>query len=65
MGSRGQVVAWLDVTSFRTSSEERGVKRLSLAEVGAGGGGIAVEVGLGKVAAGVRELLMSVTFLVK
>lgn len=28
IGSRGQVVAWLDITSLQTSSEERGVEQV-------------------------------------
>ena len=34
MGSRGRLVAWLDITSFWTSSGERGVKWVRRTEVG-------------------------------
>jgi len=56
IGSRGQVVAWLDVTSLLTSSEERGLKQVRLVGVGEGGG---------RKEAGVKEELMSFTFFVK
>jgi len=39
IGSMGQVVAWLDVTSLLTSSEERGAKQVRLRGVGLGEGG--------------------------
>ena len=55
IGSRGQAVAWLDITSLWTSSEEREVKPVRPTEVGVGGG---------RIAAGVTEELMSFTFLV-
>ena len=42
-----------------------GSKTIKSSRGGSWGRGIAVEVGLGKVAAVVREMLMSVTFLVK
>jgi len=56
IGSRGQVVVWLDVTSLLTSSEERGAKQVRLTGVGVGGG---------RIAAGVKEEVMSFTFFVK
>ena len=37
-GSREQVVAQLDITSVRTSSEERGLKQMRPSEVRVGGG---------------------------
>jgi len=49
IGSRGQVVAWLDFTTLLTS-EERGVKQVRLTGVGEGEGRIAV---------GVKEEVMS------
>ena len=36
--SREQLVAWLDVTSVKTSSEERGLKQVRLSKVRIGGG---------------------------
>jgi len=54
--SRGQVVAWLDVTSLLTSSQERGAKQVRLTGVGEGGG---------RVVAGVKEEVMSFSFFVK
>jgi len=44
IGSRGQVVAWLDSTRLLTSSEERGAKQVRLTGVGVGGGRIAAGV---------------------
>ena len=38
IGSRERVLARLDVTSVRTSSEERGLKQVRPSEVRAGGG---------------------------
>jgi len=55
-GSRGQVVAWLDVTSLLTSSKERGLKQVRLVGVGERGG---------RIAAGEKEEVMSFTFFVK
>ena len=55
MGSRGQVVVWLDVTILLTSSEVRGIKWV-ITEVGIGGGRMVAEV---------KEELMSFTFWVK
>jgi len=55
IGSRGQV-AWLDITSLLTSSEERMLKKVRLAGVGEGGG---------RKEAGVKEDVLSVTFFVK
>jgi len=52
IGSRGQVVAWLDVTSLFTSSEERGLKQVRLGGVGEGGG---------RKEAGAKEEVMSFT----
>jgi len=49
IGSREQVVAWLDVTSLLTSSEERGAKQVRLAGVGEGGGRMAAGVKGGNV----------------
>lgn len=58
IGSREQVVARLDVTSVRTSSEERGLKQVRPSEVRFGGGAFWMGIG-------VNEELMSFTFLVK
>ena len=44
------MLAWLDITSLWTSSEERGVKRVRPTEV---------KVGEGRIVAGVKEELMS------
>ncbi|KAK0148706.1 hypothetical protein N1851_010941 [Merluccius polli] len=56
IGSRGQVVAWLVITSLWTSSGERGVKWVRQTEVGV------VE---GRIVVGVKEELMAFSFLVK
>ena len=53
IGSRGQLVACLDVTILWTSSEERGIKWVK------------TEVGIGRIVAGVKEDLMSFNFWVK
>ena len=55
-GSRGHVVAWLDITSLCTSSGERGVKWVRRTEVG---------VVVGRIVVGVKEELMVFTFIVK
>ena len=55
IGSRGQVVAWLDATVLLTSLEERGIKWVKT-EVGMGGG---------RIVAGVKEELMSFNLLGK
>ena len=58
IGSREQVVVRLDVTSGRTSSEERGLKQVRPSEVRAGGGAFWMSIG-------VNEELMSLTFFAK
>ena len=61
MGSRGQEVGRLDLTSLRTSSGERGEKE---ARPGGGGSGLGSEVRL-LVSGGGKEELMSSTFFAK
>ena len=58
IGSREQVVARLDVTSVRTSSEERGLKQVRPSEERVGEGAFWMGIG-------VNEGLMALTFLVK
>ena len=45
-GSREWVLAWLDVTSVRTSSEERGLKQVRPSEVRVGEGAFWMGIGV-------------------